>query len=60
MDLNFYGIRIRKATKAKVKEKYWIEKSQRIKAPLKGEPANNHAEFNTILDNTEKKVKDIF
>ena len=60
MVLNFNGIRIRKATKAKLKEKHWIEKTQRIKPPLKGEPYNNHAEFNTILDSTEKKVQDIF
>ncbi|PSR55761.1 integrase [Adhaeribacter arboris] len=60
MVLNFNGIRIRKATKAKLKEKYWAEKTQRIKPPLKGESYNNHAEFNTILDSTEKKVQDIF
>uniref|UniRef100_UPI00356872ED phage integrase SAM-like domain-containing protein n=1 Tax=Lutibacter sp. TaxID=1925666 RepID=UPI00356872ED len=55
------GIRIRKVVpNVKVKEKDWIKKNQRVKAPLKSEEYNYHIEFNKIIEGLDSRVKEIF
>ncbi|MGS2764365.1 site-specific integrase [Sinomicrobium sp. M5D2P9] len=59
--LTFNNDRIRKRVKGvSSKESDWSKRQQRIKAPLKSQPYNNHIEYNKILDEYENRAKKLF
>ncbi|TCP28147.1 site-specific recombinase XerD [Tenacibaculum skagerrakense] len=61
MHITFGGENIRKVVKGvKSTQKHWRDREQRIKAPLKSESYNYHIEYNEIIDDYEKRVKNIF
>lgn len=60
LDLTFDSKRIKKVIpKVRCKESHWDAKRQRVKVNLKSEEYNHHIEYNEIIDDLEKRAKEI-
>lgn len=58
--LTFNGVRLKKATGVKAKPKHWNEGKQRVKPNLKTEDYNEYIEYNSRLDDLQKKATGIY